>query len=211
MPRASPLAILALTLLALPFVLYSAGFGLAGLTRDLSSETRLFTTPLPNALIFTHMATGAVATLLAPFQLIERIRVRRPRLHRRLGYVTLIASAITGLAGLFYIALSGTIGGPLMSAGFALYGALLLIAAANTVYHALDKNRAAHRAWALRLTVLAIGSFLYRLHYWVWYAATGGIGSTEAFTGPFDLFNFVGFYLPYLIALELYLRRERAA
>ncbi|WP_043845658.1 DUF2306 domain-containing protein [Roseivivax marinus] len=209
MPRAAILATLGVALLALPFVLYAGAFGLAGLATDLSGETRFYTTPLPTALIFAHMTTGAVATLLAPFQLIERIRTRRPRVHRALGYVTLAAAAITGIAGLLYIALKGTIGGPLMSAGFALYGALLLIAAANTVYHALDKNRAAHRVWALRLTVLALGSFLYRLHYWVWYAATGGAGSTPDFTGPFDLFNFAGFYLPYLVILELVLRTER--
>ncbi|SFE56005.1 DUF2306 domain-containing protein [Roseivivax sediminis] len=207
MPRRAALVILGL--LALPFVLYSAGFGLRGLTADLSEDTRFFTTPLPNALIFTHMATGALATCLAPLQLIERIRIRRPRAHRVLGYVTLGAATITGICGLGYIALKGTIGGTLMSAGFALYGALLLLAAANTAYHALDKDRARHRRWALRLTVLALGSFLYRLHYWVWYAATGGAGSNAAFTGPFDLFNFAGFYLPYLAALELWLRQER--
>lgn len=209
MPRASTLAILALALLAAPFVIYSAVFGLAGLTRDLSGETRFFTAPLPSGLVFTHMATGAVATLLAPFQLIGRIRVKAPNVHRTLGYVTLTAAAITGIAGLLYIALEGTIGGPLMSAGFALYGALLLVAAANTAYHALDKDKRRHRAWALRLTVLALGSFLYRLHYWLWYAATGGAGSTPEFTGPFDLFNFAGFYLPYLVLLEIVLRRER--
>ncbi|WP_085793337.1 DUF2306 domain-containing protein [Roseivivax jejudonensis] len=209
MPSRASFAILAALLLSLPFILYSGGFGLRGLTADLSGETRFFTTPLPNVLIFGHMVAGALVTLLAPVQLLPVTRRRDPRVHRVLGYVTLSAAALTGVFGLLYIALKGTIGGPLMSAGFALYGALLLLAAANTAYHALDKDRARHRAWALRLTVLALGSFLYRLHYWVWYAATGGAGSTEAFTGPFDLFNFTGFYLPYLVLLELWLRQER--
>ncbi|ETX30041.1 DUF2306 domain-containing protein [Roseivivax isoporae] len=208
MPRAPTLAILALTLLALPFVLHAAAFGLRGLSADLSGQTRFFTTPLPTVLIFGHMAAGALLTLLAPLQLLPATRRGGARLHRRLGYVILALAAVTGTFGLGYIGLRGTIGGPLMSAGFALYGVLLLVAAANAVYHALDRNLAAHRAWALRLAVLAVGSFLYRLHYWVWYAATGGAGSTPDFTGPFDLANFVGFYLPYLLLLELWLRRS---
>lgn len=207
MPSRATIAILAVLLLGLPFVLYAGGFGLRGLTSDLSGQTRFFTTPLANVLIFGHMAAGAVATLLAPVQLLPATRRRDPRLHRTLGYVTLAAAALTGILGLLYIALEGTIGGPLMSAGFALYGALLLVAAANTAYHALDRNRARHRAWALRLAVLALGSFLYRLHYWLWYAATGGAGSNGAFTGPFDVANFVAFYLPYLALLEIVLRR----
>ncbi|ETX15449.1 hypothetical protein OCH239_16645 [Roseivivax halodurans JCM 10272] len=207
MPSRASFAILAVLLLGMPFILYSGGFGLRGLTADLSGETRFFTTPAANVLIFGHMAAGALVTLLAPVQLLPVTRARNPRVHRTLGYVTLTAAAVTGIFGLLYIALRGTIGGPLMSAGFALYGALLLIAAANTAYHALDKNRPRHRAWALRLAVLALGSFLYRLHYWVWYAATGGAGSNEAFTGPFDVVNFIAFYLPYLIILEFVLRR----
>ena len=55
--------------------------------------------------------------------------------------------------------------------------------------------------------MLAIGSWLYRLHYTVWYLATGGLWSTSKFTGLFDYAQMVGFYLPYLILLEIYLRR----
>ncbi|SIS67945.1 Predicted membrane protein [Roseivivax lentus] len=208
MPRPITVTALLLVLIAAPFALYSAAFGLRGLTSDLAAETRLYTTPGPNLAIFTHMIAGALITALAPLQLIPSLRARYPQLHRRLGYTLLTAAALTGLTGLIYIALRGTIGGPLMSAGFALYGVLLLVAAANTVYHAIDKATLRHRAWALRLTVLAVGSFLYRLLYGLWYWATDGLASNEAFTGLFDQLMFVGFYLPFLAALELYLRWE---
>lgn len=208
MLRPSTLSALILTVIALPFALYSAGFGMRGLTSDLTGETRFFTTPAPNLAIFSHMVTGALITALAPLQLIPRLRLRYPRLHRRLGYTLIVAAAVTGLTGLVYIGLRGTIGGPLMSVGFALYGLLLLIAAANTAYHAIDKAMARHRAWALRLSVLAAGSLLYRVIYGLWYAATGGVASTPDFTGLFDQVMFVGFYLPPLALLELYLRWE---
>ncbi|QFS81985.1 hypothetical protein FIU97_04275 [Roseivivax sp. THAF40] len=209
MPRLGTLAALFLALIAAPFALYSGAFGLRGLTTDLSSESRLYTYLAPNLAIFTHMIAGALITALAPLQLIPGIRAKYPQFHRKLGYTLLVAATLTGAGGLLYIALRGTIGGPLMSAGFALYGVLILIAAANTTYHAIDKARVRHRAWALRLTVLAVGSFLYRLIYGLWYWATGGVASNEQFTGLFDQFMFVGFYLPFLGLLELYLARER--
>ncbi|MHA6344743.1 DUF2306 domain-containing protein [Roseivivax sp. CAU 1761] len=211
MTRLASYAPLAALLLALPFGLHAAGFGLRGLVADLSGETRFFTTPLPNLLIFGHMAAGALATLLAPLQLVAPLRRRWPALHRRCGYAVLAAALVTGAGGLGYIALRGTIGGAPMSAGFALYGALLILAAIQTARHARARDLARHRAWALRLTVLALGSFLYRLHYWVWYAATGGHASNAAFTGAFDLANLVAFYLPYLAVLEIVLRRRRTA
>lgn len=173
MPRLGTLAALFLALIAAPFALYSGAFGLRGLTTDLSSESRLYTYLAPNLAIFTHMIAGALITALAPLQLIPGIRAKYPQFHRKLGYTLLVAATLTGAGGLLYIALRGTIGGPLMSAGFALYGVLILIAAANTTYHAIDKARVRHRAWALRLTVLAVGSFLYRLIYGLWYWATG--------------------------------------
>lgn len=209
MPRLQTTALLLLVLLALPFIWHSAELGTRGLTTTLPDH-RLFTAPLPNALIFAHMIAGAALTLLAPLQLIAWTRARHPAVHRRMGYVTLAAAGITGIGGLGYIALNGTVGGPPMSAGFALYGALVLLAGSQAVRHARARNLAAHRDWALRLAVLAMGSFLYRVHYGLWYWATDGLWSeTDGFTGAFDLFNVAGFYLPYLIILELILRRRR--
>lgn len=96
-----------------------------------------------------------------------------------------------------------------MDLGFALYGLLTLGAALQTVRHAKAKRIAQHQAWALRFFWLAIGSWLYRVHYGLWYLATDGLWSNAEFTGAFDLAQNFAFYLPYLIAVELYLRRKR--
>ena len=59
-----------------------------------------------------------------------------------------------------------------------------------------------------RLAVLALGSWIYRLHYGLWFMVMGGIGVQSDFSGAFDLVNIWAFYLPYLIALEFWFRRE---
>lgn len=207
---AQGLGLALLLLIALPFALYSAEFGLRGFARDLSGETYLYRAGAwaSNGALFLHMLGGAAITILAPLQLIGPIRRRAPRLHRALGWTVAPAAVATALGGLTFIGLRGTVGGPHMDAGFALYGGLTLLAGAQTWRLALAQDFAAHRRWALRLIVLALGSWLYRLHYGLWHAATGGLWSAPDFSGAFDKVQLVAFYLPYLAALELWLRRE---
>jgi uncharacterized membrane protein len=171
-------------------------------------DSRLFA---PGALtsnlnIFAHMVLGAVVTLVAPFQLWHWPRHKAPRIHRLLGYLLATTAALTGVGGLVYIALRGTIGGWPMDVGFALYGALMIVAAVRTVERARARDFATHRRWAWRLFVLAMGSWLYRMHYGLWHATTGGIASYEDFSGAFDLVQNVAFYLPYLLLLEIWFR-----
>lgn len=197
----------------LVFAAYAMVFGLRGLGLDLSQETYIYTSGriLPNLAVFLHMVLGGLIMLLAPLQLIGRLRVRHPRLHRSVGRVVVAGSILTALGGLGYIALRGTIGGPLMDAGFALYGWLMFVAAVQVVRLARAGDHIRHRAWALRLFMLIIGSLIFRLHYTLWYLLTDGLWSTEALDGPFDQLQYVAFYLPYLVVLEFWLRRRAGA
>lgn len=202
-------------LLAVPmlgFAVYSARFGLRGLGLDLSEETYIYTTDKlwPNLAIFSHMALGAVVMGFAPLQLVRQLRHRVPWLHRMTGRVIVGGSIIVALGGLVYIGLRGTIAGPLMDVGFALYGLLMLGAAVQTFRHARAGEIEQHSEWALRLFVLVMGSLIFRLHYVIWYILTDGLWSNEALTGPFDQVQYFAFYLPYLIGLELWIRRRRA-
>ncbi len=199
-----------LSLVVLPFAQHALSLGWQGLTGDLSGKSRLYSEGLANPAIFGHMIAGGLITVLAPLQLIPDIRHRRPALHRASGYILATAAGLTAVAGLAYIALRGTIGGPVMSFAFALYGALMLIAVVQTVRHARARRIGQHQRWALRLFVLAIGSWLYRVHYGVWFAATGGLASTPEFTGLFDKVTVFAFYLPYLVALECIFRLRPA-
>ena len=203
-------ALLAVTLLILPFAFYALQFGQAGLRNALPEPHYLFSDNTPaNSGIFSHMIAGALVTLLVPLQLVGPLRRRAPGLHRWSGRVIAGAAVVTAIGGLIYIPLRGTIGGLPMDAGFTLYGLLLLGAAVQTFRHARARRMAAHQDWALRFFWLAIGSWLYRVHYGLWYLATGGLWSNPDFTGAFDLVQNVAFYLPYLIGVELYIRRRR--
>jgi hypothetical protein len=212
-PAALPTAALALAALAaLPFALHSLRQGIDGIDGVQAVPTRLFRPDLPlaNFGIFAHMIAGALITVLAITQAVPAIRKRWPAAHRVSGRIVTTAALLTAAGGLVYIAAAGTIGGPGMSAGFALYGALMAAAAVMTwrTARAGARARARHRRWGLRLVWLAMGSWLYRVQYGIWYAATGGAGSTPIFDGPFDQAMFVGFFLPHLLLLELWLRRR---
>ena len=206
------LGLVLLAVFVLGFAAYSLRFGLRGIGLDLSDETYIYTPggTITNIAIFSHMILGAVAMVLVPFQPVAWLRRRYPWLHRMAGRVIVTASVVVALGGLAYIALRGTIAGPPMDAGFALYGALMLGCAVQALRHARAADIARHREWALRLAVLVLGSLIYRLHYVIWYSLTDGLWSNAELTGPFDQMQYFAFYVPYLVALEIWLRARKA-
>lgn len=145
-------------------------------------------------------------TLLTPLQLASWVRERWPAFHRASGYLVITTAMATACGGLVYIAVRGTIGGTLMNVGLSLYGVSLMVAAAMTVCHARRHDTQHDRQWALRLFVLAIASWLYRVHYGLWHAVTGGWACEKNFSGLFDRIQNFAFYIPYLIALEIYFK-----
>ena len=161
--------------------------------------------------IGAHFATGAVLLLLGPIQLISAVRESVPRLHRWLGRLYVLTALITGLGGLAFIALKGTIGGTPMNVGFSLYGALTVLAAVETIRYARVRRFAQHRAWAIRLFALAIGSWLYRMDYGIWRMVANGAGHTRAFDGPFDVVMAFFFYVPNLIVAEAFILQPPAS
>ncbi|MEM6634941.1 MAG: DUF2306 domain-containing protein [Pseudomonadota bacterium] len=202
-------ALAALPVIALPFILHAIALGWAGLTRDLTGVSRFFTagSTAANTAIFGHMVLGAVITALAPLQLIGPMRRRWPALHRLTGRLVAYSALAAGLGGLIYIIVRGTIGGPWMSMGFAIYGCLTCVTAAQTLRFGHLRQFERHRRWAVRLFVLAMASWIYRLHYTLWYVITGGLGTTAAFTGAFDRIQVYAFFVPYLALAEYFLRR----
>jgi hypothetical protein len=202
-----------LLLMLLPFFHYAWDFGWRGFTRDLTGITYIYTSGgrVANTGVFAHMMLGALVTLLVPLQWVPGVRNRWPAVHRAIGYVLIVAAMLTASGGLTYIAVRGTIGGVPMDIGFSLYGICLMVAAVMTVHHARRQESERHRRWALRFFILAIASWLYRVHYGVWHAMTGGWGSAKDFSGPFDQIQNFAFFIPYLIALEIHFRSRRCS
>ncbi len=133
-----------------------------------------------------HFAMGGIILLLGSIQLIGRLRDQWPLFHRWTGRVYVVASMLAAVGGLIFIFTTGTIGGRVMDIGFGGYGVLMLVAAILTWRHAVAGRVELHRAWALRLYALAIGSWLYRMDYGFWLLLADGWGHRPDFTGPFD-------------------------
>ncbi|RDS83912.1 DUF2306 domain-containing protein [Dyella monticola] len=157
-----------------------------------------------------HFAAGGVILALGFIQLLNAVRVRVPALHRWLGRIYVTAAALAGAGGLIFIATVGTIGGTTMNMGFGLYGMLMMFCALQTYRYARRREVGIHRAWAIRLFALAIGSWLYRMEYAFWFLFAHRIGHTHGFHGPFDAVMAFFFYVPNLLIAEVYLRGRSA-
>ena len=167
-------------------------------------------TPLATIAIGSHFVTGGVLLLLGPIQLIGRVRREVPALHRWLGRAYVLCAGLSGVGGLGFIFSKGTIGGPVMSAGFGLYGALMTLCAALTYASARGGRYERHRAWAIRLFALTVGSWLYRMEYGFWFLVAGRLGHQSDFGGGFDAVMAFFFYLPNLAVAECFIRARRA-
>lgn len=202
---------------ALLFGLYILAFYAGALTTGQMAEwnrvlPRLYEpeTPAATTGIGLHFAAGGIILVLGGIQLVAPLRRRCPAVHRWLGRVYVTASLLAAVGGLAFIVLKGTIGGPVMNTGFGLYGILMGLAAVQTARHARARRLEPHRAWALRLFALAIGSWLYRMDYGFWIMLTGGAGHRDDFRGPFDIVMAFFFYLPNLVMAELFIRSRQA-
>lgn len=164
-----------------------------------------------NAGMALHFLGGGLLLVLGSVQFLTPLRTALPRLHRWTGRLYVASAALAGLGGLVFIAARGTIGGWIMDVGFAGYGLLTLLAAVQTARYAIARDLDTHRAWAVRLYALAIGSWLYRMDYGFWVLLTDGLGHADGFRGPFDYVMDFAFYLPNLAVAELYLRRDERA
>jgi hypothetical protein len=195
------------------FALYIVAF-YAGAVADGAAKRWNETLPRlyePDAMVATigmgaHFITGAILLLLGPIQLIRAVRESMPRLHRWLGRLYVAAALIAGLGGLVFIAVNGTVGGTPMNVGFGLYGALVVVAAVEAIRHARARRFDEHRAWAIRLFALVVGSWLYRMDYGFWKMLAHGAGHTKTFDGPFDVVMTFFFYVPNLIVAEVFIR-----
>jgi len=165
--------------------------------------------PVTTSGIATHFAAGGIILLLGCIQLIPAVRSRVPALHRWIGRVYVAASILAGLGGVTFIIARGTIGGPVMDVGFSGYGILTVLCAVQTYRYARARQLSQHRAWALRLFALAIGSWLYRMDYGFWLLLAHGVGHVPTFRGWFDHIMAFFFYVPNLLLVELLLRSSR--
>jgi len=156
-----------------------------------------------------HFVAGIVLLILGPFQFISSLRNAKPYIHRMVGKIYVFFAILTSTGGLIYIFSHGTLGGFWMNLGFGFYGVLLLGASLFTWYFAVQRSIERHRRWALRLFVLGLSSWLYRVEYALWgYFMDGLVGhNSGTWDGPLDYVMHFFFYIPTLILCEIYIRK----
>ena len=153
-----------------------------------------------------HFAAGGLILVLGCIQLLQSVRINYPAWHRWIGRIYVVSCLATAIGGIFFILFKGTVGGLSMDIGFGFYGVLMFISAILTWKHAANRNIELHRAWALRLFILAIGSWLYRIETGLARIFLGSLGHTKDFQGTTDMIMNFFFYVPNLILLEIYLK-----
>lgn len=194
-------------ILALPFIYGALMYGI-----DLTSHRHLYEVGawFTNGAISIHMVFGALITLLAPIQVVLGWKRSWLKVHRIFGYVFVISSIGTSIAGLLYIFSHGSIGGMVMNVAFAIYGILMLLFSLLTIHFARQHDLVKHEEYAMRLFVLAVGSWFYRACYGAWfYTFKVHVLTTPDFRGPFDYFMDFAFFVIPLLLIEVYIRSRR--
>jgi uncharacterized membrane protein len=119
----------------------------------------------------THVAISGIALLTGPFQFSAGIRRTRPKLHRFMGRIYIIACLIGGVAGTT-VALGST-AGPVAGWGFFLLGVLWLVSTLNAYFAARARNFSAHEAWMMRSFALTLAAVTLRIYLGLAAATTG--------------------------------------
>lgn len=196
-----------IAILGIPFIGITLVFAILGVQSDGHTVNRVFEAgkPFSNLSISTHMLFGAALTALAPLQLLMGWSKKWMKAHRIIGYIFTLAAILTSIGGFVYVGIHGTTGGMPMNIAFSVYGVLLLTATYQTIQFARQKEISKHNEWALRLFILAMGSWFYRICYGFYFTVDpSGSGHTDDFHGLFDLIMNFGFFIPPLILLEIY-------
>jgi len=153
-----------------------------------------------------HFAMGTILVLAWPILLSSRIRARHRAVHRWTGRVYATAGVLAGVGGLSFILTHGAYTRA-ASIAFAAWGAVMMLCAIMAFVHARAKRFDRHRAWAIRLFAMVLGSWVFDLEIRAWKDLTGGLGMGAGNTsGPFDYAIIYLFFVPNLLVAECFIR-----
>ena len=154
-----------------------------------------------------HYFMGAILVLAWPILLSARIRARHRVVHRWTGRVYVSAGLLAGVGGMSFILAHHNGGAPHIA--FAIWGAVMMLSSVMAFVHARAKRFDLHRAWAIRLFAMVLGSWIFDLEYRAWEDLTGGIGfGKDGQAGLFDYAINYGFFVPNLLVAEFFIRNK---
>lgn len=145
-----------------------------------------------------HIIAAPLVLALGGFQLLPKLRARRPRLHRVFGRISVVAMIVAGGGALFMAPLAN--GGVVSTLGFGLL-ALLWIGCAVAGYVTVRKRDfAAHRRFMMRGYALTFAAVSLRI------MLLGMMAAGMAYVDAIRILAWAS-WLPLLLAMEVYLRR----
>lgn len=112
--------------------------------------------------VLLHVVPGAAFLLLAPLQLMARVRDRAPAVHRSSGYL-LIALAVPFTLTGFYLAVLDPFFGPWAGVAVVIATALFINAGCQAYAAIRRGDITRHRAWMLRFLAVAYGIAVMRV------------------------------------------------
>jgi hypothetical protein len=164
---------------------------------------------IANVGIGLHFVMGAVLVLAWPILLSARIRIRHRTVHRWTGRVYVAAGFLAGIGGMSFILTHGAYSRA-ASIAFGIWGAVMMLCAVMAYGCARAKRFDRHRAWAIRLFAMVLGSWLFDIEIQAWTDLSGGIGMhADGASGPFDLAMLYLFFVPNLLVAEFFIRNTR--
>jgi len=158
-------------------------------------------------LTMLHITPGLVFILLAPLQFVRRLRSRKPKLHRWIGRIILVAGLIIGSSALV-MSPQMAIGGPNESAATMLFAIVFLVSLIKAYVHARKRRFALHREWMIRAFAVGFAVATIRPIVGIFFA-------TSRFTHltPHDFFGtafWLGFTIQFMIA-EIWINYTRSS
>jgi len=215
--------LLSIWIFSIPFIYHAflIGFDFAS---DGQSEAGVFTTQNPRAalyLIAWHMMLGATMNFLAPFQVHLGLTRKNKSWHRWVGVTTLAIGFFGATVGSLYFSLYQDVNFgtqnhaefPVYQAG-GMYGVVMFYILFKCVQSLVQKRYVAHKEWAIRFMIVAVGSWLARIitGWWVMlFVGAASMDSTIAVDESFiQISSSWGFYLLPLAIYEIYLRLKRS-
>lgn len=164
-----------------------------------------------NAAFAAHALGAGLVALAGALQLVPGIRARFPAFHRWNGRVFLVTVVLLTLSGFYLVWVRGTSPTRLDSWATSVNGVLIL-AFAGLAYAAVRRrDLRAHRAWAMRLYLVANAQWFLRVGVFAYFVLAKAAGGAPAFSDPFFVAWKFGCFLVPLAVLECYLRASRSA
>lgn len=156
--------------------------------------------------VAAHVLPAVLVLVGGTLQLWPALRRRWPALHRWLGRVYLASVALVTAVGVFMTLRRGTL--QASAYGALLNAAVIWVCAGLALRHARARDLAAHRRWALRLYLAALGVWFFRIGLMAWlFINQGPVGfDPQTLRGPaITVLAYAQTLVP-LAVLELYLR-----